>query len=104
MGRTLDRVWLPYVERELASDEAELRIAAVVSAGQIGDTRLVEPATVLVDDDDDEVRLAAIVALGQIGGPGALRVLRNLAADPERTDTEAIDLAIEEATLSSEPV
>lgn len=104
MGRTLDRVWLSFVERDLASDDAELRFAAVVSAGQIADAVLVEPVTGLTTDDDDEVRLAAVTALGQIGGPGAIRVLRNLAEDPERSDHDVIDEAIEEATLAAEGV
>ncbi len=102
MGRTLDPVWMPFVERDLASDDVELRLAAVVSAGQLADTVLVEPVTGLASDEDDEVRLAAVVSLGQIGGPGALRVLRGLAADPERTDQDAVNEAIEEATLAAE--
>ncbi len=104
MGRTLDLRWLSFVERDLASDDAELRLAAVRSAGQLGETTLVEPVTVLTTDDDDEVRLAAVVALGQIGGPGAVRVLRNLAADPERTDQDAVNEAIEEANLAAEAI
>ena len=102
MGRTLDTVWLPFVERDLASDDAELRLAAVVSAGQLADTVLVEAVAGLATDEDDEVRRATVVSLGQIGGPGAIRVLRNLAADPERTDHDAVNEAIEEATLAAE--
>ncbi len=104
MGRTLSSQWLPFVERDLASDDAEIRLAAVRSAGQLGDTTLVEPVTGLTTDEDDEVRLAAVVALGQIGGPGAIRVLRNLAADPERNDQDAVNEAIEEATLATEVI
>ncbi len=104
MGRTLDLRWLSFVERDLASDDAELRLAAVRSAGQLGETTLVEPVTELTTDDDEEVRLAAVVALGQIGGPGAIRVLRNLAADPERTDQDAVNEAIEEANLAAEAI
>lgn len=102
MGRTLDRVWLPFVERDLASEDAEIRLAAVRAAGQLAETALVEPVTELTSDDDDEVRGAAVVALGQIGGPGAVRVLRGLAADPDRTDQDAINEAIEEASLAAE--
>ncbi len=104
MGRTLSPQWLPFVERDLASDDAEVRLAAVRSAGQLGETTLVEPVTELTTDDDDEVRTAAVVSLGQIGGPGALRVLRNLAANPERSDQDAVNEAIEEATLAAEVI
>ncbi len=102
MGRTLDPRWLPYVERDLGHTDEELRLAAVVAAGHLGETTLVEPVTELTKDEDDDVRLAAIRSLGQIGGPGAVRVLRNLAQDPERDDHDAIDEALEEATLGDE--
>ena len=102
MGRTLDRAWLPFVERDLASEDAELRLAAARSAGQLAETALVEPVAELTTDEDDEVRQAAVVALGQIGGPGAVRVLRNLAADPGRTDQDAVNEAIEEASLATD--
>ena len=104
MGRTLSPQWLPFVDRDLASDDAEVRLAAVRAAGQLGDTTLVETVTGLTTDEDDEVRMAAVVSLGQIGGPGAIRVLRNLAADPERTDQDAVNEAIEEATLAAEVI
>ena len=104
MGRTLDRRWLPFVERDLTSDDAEVRLAAVRSAGQLADASLVEPVAALTSDEDDEVRAAAIAALGQIGGPAAVRILRGLAADPERTDQDAVNEAVEEATLAAEPL
>ena len=102
MGRTLDPRWLPYIERDLGHADEEVRLAAVGAAGYLGDTTLVEPVTTRTTDEDDDVRLAAIRSLGQIGGPGAVRVLRNLAQDPERDDHAAVDEALEEATLGDE--
>lgn len=104
MGRTLDPRWLAFVERDLASDEAELRLAAAIAAGQLADTGLIEPLALLATDDDDEVRAATVASLGQIGGQGAIRVLRALAADPERDDHDAIEEATSEATLSLEAI
>jgi HEAT repeat protein len=102
MGRTLDPRWLPYIERDLDHADEEVRLAAVVAAGHLGDTTLVEAVTARTKDDDDDVRLAAIRSLGQIASPGAVRVLRNLAQDPERDDHDAIDEALEEATLGDD--
>lgn len=103
MGRTLSRQWLPYVQRDLSHDDAEIRLAAVTAAGVVGETSLIEEVATLADDEDDEVRRAAVTALGQIGGTGAVRVLRGLAGQP-RDDLDLVDEALQEATLAVDPI
>ena len=103
MGRTLNRQWLPVVQRDLTDEDAEVRLAAVTAAGAIGEITLVEEVATLADDEDDDVRWAAVSALGQIGGAGAVRMLRGLAGQP-RDDRDLIDEALQEATLAVDPL
>lgn len=103
MGRTLNRQWLPVIQRDLTDEDAEVRLAAVTAAGAIGETTLVEEVATLTDDEDGDVRRAAVSALGQIGGAGAVRMLRGLAGQP-RNDLDLIDDALQEATLSVDPL
>ena len=49
-----------------------VRVAAIVSLGQIGDKRAVKPLLALLKDDDELIGVAAIEALGSIGSVEAV--------------------------------
>jgi HEAT repeat protein len=70
----------------------------------IGTSDDVAELSELTLDEDADVRRAAVSALGEIGGPGAIRVLRNLASQAQDADQEAIEDAIDAAQLGSDPL
>lgn len=104
MGRTMAPRWLPTIINEFVSDDAEIRYEAARAAGQLGDVEALPGLSELAQDDDLEVRLAAITAIGAIGGNGAVRILRRLADDVPDTDVDAIDDALIEAALVTDPL
>ena len=104
MGRSHESRWRPLVLPILRSADAELRFEAARALGRIGTGDDVPDLSELTLDDDPDVRGAAIHALGDLGGPGAVRVLRNLAADAPESDREAIEDAIDSAMLANDPI
>lgn len=66
---------------QLGSEDLEIRKAAVVALGRIGDARSV-PALVEVLDEDAELVMAAADALAKIGDPRAFEALLALVGDP----------------------
>ncbi len=103
MGGTADDQWLDYLTEQLQSDDPEFRFHAASSLGVIASQDAVEPLAEALDDDDSDVQIAVIVALGEIGGPEALRCLRDfrLRAPPGLDD--ALELAIEAASFTTQP-
>jgi HEAT repeat protein len=101
MGRQADGRWSRRVVESMLDDEPELRFDAARAAGMIGGAgfvpRLIDLAR---DDDDGEVRLAAIEALGEIGSEEAVRVLRELAREDDVAISEAVESALDVATLA----
>ncbi|HEX7317533.1 MAG TPA: HEAT repeat domain-containing protein [Pyrinomonadaceae bacterium] len=65
---------------QLASEDLEIRKAAVVALGRIGDARAV-PALIEVLDEDAELVIAAADALAKIGDPRAFEALLTLVGD-----------------------
>ena len=104
MGRTAESHWLLAVRHAITSTDAELRFSASRALGQLGNSDDVPTLAERTLDDDSDVRLAAIVALGEIGGPGAVRVLRNLAKDAPESEAEVIEAALDYALLGDDPV
>ncbi len=66
---------------QLASEDLEIRKAAVVALGRIGDARAT-PALVEVLDEDAELVIPAADALAKIGDPRAFEALLALVGDP----------------------
>lgn len=104
MGRSMDGRWLATAINEFVSDDAEIRYEAARAAGLLAETDALPGLSELAQDDDLEVRLAAITSIGQIGGAAAVRILRRLAEDAPDTDDEAIDDALIEAAIATDPL
>ena len=96
MGHTCDKSWLPYVIRELANADAEIRYEAAGACGEIGDEDAVVHLAEIIHDPDVEVRMAVIQALGKIGGNEAKRLLQLEANDSNVAIKEAVEQALSE--------
>lgn len=66
---------------QLGSEDLEIRKAAVVALGRIGDARAA-PALIAVLDEDPELLIPAADALAKIGDPRAFEALLALVGDP----------------------
>jgi HEAT repeat protein len=101
MGRSMQRAWFPYIERELHSISPAMRYEAARAVGELAEEGrdLQEGLLPLVNDDDSEVSQAAIWALGQIGGQHARRVLQRLARSQDEVRSQAAQDALEELTF-----
>jgi HEAT repeat protein len=104
MGRSAESRWLPLLQRELTSDEAELRYEAAVASGSLADEAAVPSLVPLAADPDDEVRAAAIAALGEIGGEAARRALDDLVDAPSEAASEAAAAALAEIDADNNPL
>lgn len=104
MGRSLDLGWLEVVLHEFESPDAEMRFESARASGELGSERAVLGLIQLASDVDAEVRQAAIGALGKIGGPAAVQALRRLAKIAAPADADAIEDALEEASIASDVV
>jgi HEAT repeat protein len=104
MGRSLEARWRTIVRSALTSDDPEIRFEAARALGMIGTSDDVAELSELTLEEDTDVRQAAITALGEIGGPGAVRVLRNLAQRASEGDKEAVDDALDAALLANDPL
>lgn len=70
--------WMPRLAAALADPDAQVRGAAVLALGRLGDDDAVERIVPLLTDASREVRERAILALGSTGAPRALRPLSSL--------------------------
>jgi HEAT repeat protein len=104
MGRTCDVTWINNVLRELESEDPEMRFEAAQAAGELEDERALPFLTRLTRDQDSEVRLIATAALGKIGGHLARETLLRLARGDDEALSHAAELALEELTVSSDPL
>jgi HEAT repeat protein len=104
MGRSAESRWLPLLQRELTSEEAELRYEAAVASGSLADEAAVPSLVPLATDPDDEVRAAAIAALGEIGGEAARRALDDLVDAPSEAASEAAAAALAEIDADNNPL
>jgi HEAT repeat protein len=74
---------------QLESEDLEIRKAAVVALGRIGDARAA-PALVEVLDEDAELVIPAADALAKIGDPHAFEALLALVGDPNAAVRQAV--------------
>jgi HEAT repeat protein len=74
---------------QLGSEDLEIRKAAVVALGRIGDARAA-PALVEVLDEDPELVIPAADALAKIGDPHAFEALLALVGDPHAAVRQSV--------------
>ncbi|NOX62879.1 MAG: HEAT repeat domain-containing protein [Chloroflexi bacterium] len=97
MGQNADTRWIPYLLPELERVEAELRLEAARSLGELEARPAVRPLIHLIAVESDlEVRLAAIAALGQIGGDEARRALEAALEWEDEAVAQAAEDALDE--------
>lgn len=64
----------------LDDSEADIRVAAVMSLGRLGDKCAENTLIILLDDEDVSVRTQAIIALGHLGSSQASSLLNQMLA------------------------
>lgn len=85
LGRIGDRNALPALVKGLASDQRDLRLAALEAMGGFGRASDVEEHVLgLLDDADPFIRQRAIETLGRISGVRGARRLAHALDDPDR--------------------
>ena len=105
MGRSCNDAWLPLVLRELENRAPEMRHAAAFAAGEIGESRAIEPLKIAaIQDPDREVRLAAVRALGEIGGPRARVALQAVLYEGHDDLRDAVREAMTEIAFADNPL
>ena len=104
MGESGDRAWLPTIEDAFYSNDARVRISAVMAFGNIANDDDVEGLAEPFDDHVLEVQMATVQALGNIGTPQAREML-SLAVSSSEPDIQqmaqtALDLLKAEDDLT----
>jgi HEAT repeat protein len=102
MGHNCQEIWYGQLRDELKSDDASIRLTAVLAVAEMEDERLVRDIVPRTQDDDEEVKLAAIGALGIIGGDDAEDILTQLEHSLDPDVQEAAVLALHEARALDE--
>lgn len=88
----------------LTDDDADVRRAAIIAAGDLGDASSVSVLIDQLDDDDEAVRLAAIDSLGDIGGTDSILALTRLACDGDEDDDIRLAALTELEELVAKPI
>jgi HEAT repeat protein len=104
MGHHMDERWQPLIERELASNDPEMRYEAACACGEMGNPELVHHLMPLLEDEDHEVARAAIWALGEIGGTQARRLLERCLQNGEDDIREAAGEALYTLQFFEDPM
>ena len=104
MGESGDRAWLPTIEDAFYSNDARVRISAVLAFGNIANDDDVEGLAEPFDDHVLDVQMATVQALGNIGTPQAREML-SLAVSSSEPDIQqmaqtALDLLKAEDDLT----
>ena len=104
MGESGDRAWLPTIEDAFYSNDARVRISAVMAFGNLANDDDVEGLAEPFDDHVLEVQMATVQALGNIGTPQAREML-SLAVSSSEPDVQqmaqtALDLLKAEDDLT----
>lgn len=89
MGRSNDQRWADHVLRTIASEDRQVRLAAVQAAGEL-ELALARPLLLrlLEDEFDEAIAGAAIWSLSQIGGEDVRLYLQNLLDNIEDDDEQ----------------
>ena len=104
MGESGDRAWLPAIEDAFFSNDARVRISAVMAFGNLANDDDLEGLAEPFDDHVLEVQMATVQALGNIGTPQAREML-SLAVSSSEPDIQqmaqtALDLLKAEDDLT----
>ena len=104
MGESGDRAWLPTIDDAFYSNDARVRISAVLAFGNIANDDDVDGLAEPFDDHVLEVQMATVQALGNIGTPQAREML-SLAVSSSEPDIQqmaqtALDLLKAEDDLT----
>lgn len=94
MARSASLQWAEHVQTRLNHPSPDVRLEAVVAAGEIEARHVVQELIELIEDVDLRVRKAAIWSLGQLGGKLAADTLASLI---ETVEDEAEQALIEDA-------
>ena len=104
MGRSGDLFWSNTVLNELGASEPEMCYEAARAAGEMQIPKAVPSLIGMLRENDRELQEAAIWALGQIGGTEAKRALEWCMETCDEVLQPAIDDALGELALGSEPL
>ena len=97
MGRNADPRWIPYLIPELKHDDAEIRMEAVRSLGELEARPAIQRIIQLIAiETDAEVRIEALSAVGQIGGDEAREALEAATEWDDEAIVSAAESALEE--------
>lgn len=96
MGRRMDEEWLTIVHREMDSELAEMRLAAIYAAAHIGSGASVPYLLRVIGEDvSEDVRIAAVYGLAEIESPEAERLLQDLLESNDEVILAAATEALE---------
>ena len=104
MGRSCDSRWVPFLLKELKSDEPAMRYEAANATGELGSMEFVPSLASLIRDEDYQVQIAAIQALGRIGGRRARRLLQAQIDAAEDGIVEAAQDALRQIDVDEDPL
>lgn len=104
MGRNCQEIWIPDLQREITSLDAEFRARALEASGEMEDEQLIPAVVARLDDPDLEVRVAAIQALGAIGGTDARVALEGVQASQDPEVRSAATEALLEIEFNEDPL
>ncbi|MBE0502687.1 MAG: HEAT repeat domain-containing protein [Desulfuromonadales bacterium] len=94
---------LPALTLALTDEESDVRRQAVEALAMSAERSLLEPLSLMLQDEDPWVRATAIRALGRIGGVEALAVIRRGLLDPVGLVTIAVLETLMEESLPFDP-
>jgi HEAT repeat protein len=102
MGRNLDPEWYPLIKRELQNEDPDIRCEAARSAGEYGESDLIDLLAKLASDEDEEIRDVSIRSIGKIGGRKGIDTLRFLETQVDEELKPVVREALEEAEFLAE--
>jgi len=104
MGRNCDPSWLPTLQKELTSADAERRYEAASACGELEDEKAVPDLIRLINDSDVDVQMAALRALGRIGSTLAKESLEDCLDNDNQAVREAATQALNEIAAINDPL
>jgi HEAT repeat protein len=104
MGHNCDTSWLTILLRELGSDNAKVRYAAVQAVSELASDEALPYLIQLSRDRDAHVQEAAIKGLGEIGGEKVRETLNRLVKSPQLRIRRVARAALAELNVYEEPL
>ena len=100
MGKTCDRQWLGELLEALRSEDSDIRRAAAIACGRLGEPDALVSLGTIARDGVREVRYAAIRSIGEIGGSAASTILKRLQNGAGKEELGLIEDALADADLT----